>query len=62
MQNTPGAQFEILDRRQAALLPRYAGRVPMEGAEFLKSCAAHSQVVVRGMQSGEVTTVMYKPG
>ena len=34
----------------------------IEGAEFLKGRVPHSQVVVRDMQSEEMTAVAYKSG
>ena len=61
MQNTPGAQFEILiDGKPRSYRDTRAGAI--EGAEFLKSRAPHSQVVVRDMQSEEMTAVAYKSG
>jgi hypothetical protein len=60
-QNIPGAQFEILiDGKPRSY--RVTKATAIEGAEFLKSRAPHSQVVVRDVQSGEATAVTYKPG
>jgi hypothetical protein len=60
-QNIPGAQFEILiDGKPRSY--RDTKATAIEGAEFLKSRAPHSQVVVRDKKSEEVTEVAYKSG
>ena len=55
-----GAQFEIsVDGRPRSY--RDTKAVATEGAEYLKQCHPHSEVTMRDLTSGEVTTAAWKP-
>jgi hypothetical protein len=60
MSKPTGAQYEIIvDGKPRSYRDTLA--IALQGAEYLKSRAPHSVVVVRDMRSGELTAATYKP-